>query len=414
LEESERRFHVLIDAVTDYAIFMLDTAGNVVSRNPGAERIKGYSSAEILGQHFARFYTEDDRQKGLPRTALATAERTGKYEAAGWRCRKDGTTFMASVVINAIRDASGRLLGFAKITRDVTEKKAAEEQLRQAQKMEAVGQLTGGVAHDFNNLLTVIMGNLEHLDRALPPAEPAKRIIAAALRGASRAAMLTHRLLAFSRRQPLMPEVLSVNKLVAGMSDLMRRTLGEAIQIEAVLAGGLWPTLADGNQLENALINLAINARDAMPEGAQLTIETANAHLDEAYARMHDEVQPGQYVGIFVTDTGIGMAPETVAQVFEPFFTTKEIGQGTGLGLSQVYGFTKQSGGHVMIYSEVGGGTTVKLYLPRYRGTEDVVDERLEAHELPQGRSELVLVVEDDPDVRDTPSRWLALLDARR
>jgi PAS domain S-box-containing protein len=401
LEETERRFHLLVDAVTDYAIFMLDTAGNVVSWNPGAERIKGYSSAEILGQHFARFYTKDDRQKGLPRTALATAERTGKYEAEGWRCRKDGTTFMASVVINAIRDASGRLLGFAKITRDVTEKKAAEEQLRQAQKMEAVGQLTGGVAHDFNNLLTVIMGNLEHLDRVLPPAQPAKRMIAAALRGASRAAMLTHRLLAFSRRQPLMPEVLSVNKLVAGMSDLMRRTLGEAIQIEAVLAGGIWPTLADGNQLENALINLAINARDAMPEGGQLTIETANAHLDEAYARMHDEVQPGQYVGIFVTDTGIGMAPETVAQVFEPFFTTKEIGQGTGLGLSQVYGFTKQSGGHVKIYSEVGGGTTVKLYLPRHRGTEDVVDERLEAHELPQGRSELVLVVEDDPDVRD-------------
>jgi PAS domain S-box-containing protein len=401
LEETERRFHLLIDAVTDYAIFMLDTAGNVVSWNPGAERIKGYSSAEILGQHFARFYTEDDRQKGLPRTALATAERTGKYEAEGWRCRKDGTTFMASVVINAIRDTSGRLLGFAKITRDVTEKKATEEQLRQAQKMEAVGQLTGGVAHDFNNLLTVIMGNLEHLDRVLPPAQPGKRMIAAALRGASRAAMLTHRLLAFSRRQPLMPEVLSVNKLVAGMSDLMRRTLGEAIQIEAVLAGGLWPTLADGNQLENALINLAINARDAMPEGGQLTIETANAHLDEAYARMHDEAQPGQYVGIFVTDNGIGMAPETVAQVFEPFFTTKEIGQGTGLGLSQVYGFTKQSGGHVKIYSEVGEGTTVKLYLPRHRGMEDVVDERLEAHELPQGRSELVLVVEDDPDVRD-------------
>jgi PAS domain S-box-containing protein len=401
LEETERRFHLLIDAVTDYAIFMLDTAGNVVSWNPGAERIKGYSSAEIIGQHFSRFYTADDRQKALPRTALATAERTGKYEAEGWRCRKDGTTFIASVVINAIRDASGRLLGFAKITRDITEKKATEEQLRQAQKMEAVGQLTGGVAHDFNNLLTVIMGNLEHLDRVLPAAQPTHRIISAALRGASRAAMLTHRLLAFSRRQPLEPEVLSVNKLVAGMSDLMRRTLGEAIQIEAVLARGLWPTLADSNQLENALINLAINARDAMPEGGKLTIETANTHLDEAYARMHDEVQPGQYVGIFVTDTGIGMAPDTVAQAFEPFFTTKEIGQGTGLGLSQVYGFIKQSGGHVTIYSEVGEGTTVKLYLPRYRGAEDVVDERLEIHELPQGRSELVLVVEDDPDVRD-------------
>ncbi|TMJ64035.1 MAG: PAS domain S-box protein [Alphaproteobacteria bacterium] len=401
LEETERRFHLLIDAVTEYAIFMLDTAGNVVSWNPGAERIKGYSSAEILGQHFSRFYTEDDRRKGLPRTALATAERTGKYEAEGWRCRKDGTTFMANVVINAIRHASGRLLGFAKITRDITEKKAAEEQLRQAQKMEAVGQLTGGVAHDFNNLLTVIMGNLENLDRILPPAPSTQRIIAAALRAASRAAMLTHRLLAFSRRQPLTPEVLSANKLVAGISELLRRTLGESILVETVLAGGLWPTLADGNQLENALINLAINARDAMPEGGKLTIETANTHLDEAYARMHDEVQPGQYVGIFVTDTGIGMTPETVAHAFEPFFTTKEIGQGTGLGLSQVYGFIKQSGGHVKIYSEVGLGTTVKLYLPRYRGTEQAVDEKLETHQLPRGRSELVLVVEDDPDVRD-------------
>jgi PAS domain S-box-containing protein len=401
LAETERRFHLLIDAVTDYAIFMLDTAGNVVSWNPGAERIKGYSSAEILGHHFSRFYTEDDRQIGLPGTALATAERTGKYEAEGWRCRKDGTTFMANVVINAIRDASGRLLGFAKITRDITEKKAAEEQLRQAQKMEAVGQLTGGVAHDFNNLLTVIMGNLEHLDRILPPAQSTQRIIAAALRGASRAAMLTHRLLAFSRRQPLMPEVLSANKLVSGISELLRRTLGESILIETVLAGGLWPTFADGNQLENALINLAINARDAMPEGGKLTIETANTHLDEAYARMHEEVQPGQYVGIFVTDTGAGMARETVAHAFEPFFTTKEIGQGTGLGLSQVYGFIKQSGGHVKIYSEVGEGTTVKLYLPRYRGAENVVDDRPETHQLPRGRSELVLVVEDDPDVRD-------------
>jgi CheY-like chemotaxis protein len=188
---------------------------------------------------------------------------------------------------------------------------------------------------------------------------------------------------------------------VAGMSDLLRRTLGETIQVETVLAGGLWPTLADTNQLENAFLNLAVNARDAMPDGGKLTIETANSHLDDAYARLHDEVQPGQYVGIFITDTGIGMSAETVAQAFEPFFTTKDIGQGTGLGLSQVYGFIKQSGGHVKIYSEVGEGTTVKLYLPRYRGPETAHDGDDKTRELPRGRAETVLVVEDDPDVRD-------------
>ena len=402
LEETELRFRHLIDAVTDYAIFMLDPTGNVVSWNPGAERIKGYASEEIIGQHFSCFYTEDDRRQGLPQTALGTAERSGRYEAEGRRVRKDGSTFMANVVISAVRDhQSGRLLGFAKITRDVTEKKAVEDQLRQAQKMEAIGQLTGGVAHDFNNLLTVIMGNLEHLERLTPPEQPTHRLIAGALRGASRAAILTDRLLVFSRRHPLTPEVLSVNKLVAGMSDLLRRTIGEAIFVETVLAGGLWSTLADANQLENALLNLAVNARDAMPDGGKLTVETANSHLDEAYARMNEDVQPGQYIGVFVTDSGTGMSPETVLRAFEPFFTTKDIGQGTGLGLSQVYGFIKQSGGHIKIYSEVGEGTTIKLYLPRYRCTDDVADTNSETREVPRGRGELVLVVEDDPDVRD-------------
>jgi PAS domain S-box-containing protein len=288
-----------------------------------------------------------------------------------------------------------------RIREEIDRRREAEDALRQAQKLEAVGQLTGGVAHDFNNLLTVIIGNLDHLDRILPNNQTYKRPIAAALRGASRAAMLTQQLLAFARRQPLIPEVVLVNKLVAGMSDLLRRTIGEAIQIETVLAGGLWLAFLDANQLENALINLAVNARDAMPEGGKLTIETANAHLDEAYAAMHSEVEAGQYVGIFVTDTGVGMTPEIAVQAFEPFFTTKDIGQGTGLGLSQVYGFVKQSGGHVKIYSEIGQGTTIKLYLPRHRGPEAITDQVAQVRELPRGNAETVLVVEDDPDVRD-------------
>ncbi len=289
-----------------------------------------------------------------------------------------------------------------RVAEEIRRRQETEEALRQSQKMEAIGQLTGGVAHDFNNLLTVIIGNIEILGRNLPAQHEMQRMVAGALRGASRAALLTERLLAFSRRQPLMPQTVSANTLVAGMSDLLRRTLGETVAIETVLAGGLWPAFVDASQLENALINLAVNARDAMPDGGKLTIETANCHLDEAYAAMHDEVQPGQYVGIFVTDTGTGMAKEVVAQAFEPFFTTKETGQGTGLGLSQVYGFIKQSGGHVKIYSEVGQGTTVKLYLPRHRGAETGTEKELELREIARARpGETVLIVEDDPDVRE-------------
>ena len=288
-----------------------------------------------------------------------------------------------------------------RVSEEINRRQDAEAALRQAQKLETIGQLTGGVAHDFNNLLTIIMGNLEHLERLLPDNPQFQKIIAAALRGASRAAILTERLLAFSRRQPLAPEVVSVNKLMARTSDLLRRTIGEAISIETVLAGGVWRTFIDSNQLENALINLAVNARDAMPEGGKLTIETANSYLDEAYAGMHGEVQPGQYVGVFVTDTGSGMTNKVIAQAFEPFFTTKEIGQGTGLGLSQVYGFIKQSGGHIKIYSEVGQGTTVKLYLPRHCGPDEESEEPTGARELPRGRAETVLVVEDDADVHD-------------
>ena len=295
---------------------------------------------------------------------------------------------------------------------EIEQREQIEAALRQAQKMEAIGQLTGGVAHDLNNLLQVILGNLERLQRRFRDPDlgaEALRLIASAVRGAERAAILTQRLLAFSRRQPLAPKPLEINKLVAGLSDLIGRTLGESVQLQTVLAGGLWQALADENQLESALLNLAVNARDAMPKGGKLTIETANAHLDEAYARTEsDEVRAGQYVLIQVTDTGTGMRPDVLAKVFEPFFTTKDIGQGTGLGLSQVYGFAKQSGGHVKIYSEVGLGTTVKLYLPRVTTFHNASRDDIHDEPAPGGDSdETILVVEDQEDVRAFTSETL-------
>jgi signal transduction histidine kinase len=294
-----------------------------------------------------------------------------------------------------------------RLLQQIEERERAEAALRQAQKMEAIGQLTGGVAHDFNNLLQIILSSLGVLKRraegwGLAPeaARDFQRLTNAATVGGERAAALTRQLLAFARRQPLAPTRIDVNRLVAGMSELLRRTLGEAVAVETVLAGGLWPTFADTNQLESALLNLAVNARDAMPGGGRLTIETANAHLDEGYVRSYDDVKPGQYVMLAVTDTGSGMPADVLARVFEPFFTTKDIGQGTGLGLSQVYGFVKQSDGHIKIYSEPGAGTTVKLYLPRMLvlGTDKPGPPPEEA--LPGTRAERVLVVEDEDGVR--------------
>lgn len=404
LQQSEQQFSLLVSGVVDYAIYMLDTTGRVVTWNKGAERIKGYSSEEIIGQDFTRFYTEEDQRNNLPAIALTQARLHGRHEMEGWRVRSDGTRFWASVVLDAIYD-DGQLVGFAKITRDMTERRKVEEQLRQAQKMEAIGQLTGGVAHDFNNLLIVILGNLETLQRQLQHDEidvqRLKRSADGAMRGARRAASLTQRLLAFSRRQPLEPKPVDVNKLVANMSELLRRTLGEQISIETVHAGGLWKTHADPNQLESAILNLAVNARDAMPEGGRLTIETANAHLDEGYVSRQVEVAPGQYVVLAITDTGVGMTREVLTQAFEPFFTTKDVGHGTGLGLAQVYGFVKQTGGHVKIYSEVGQGTTVRIYLPRLLVDQAIdLTEHSQEDSTYQHHGQTILVVEDDTDVR--------------
>jgi DNA-binding response OmpR family regulator len=293
-----------------------------------------------------------------------------------------------------------------RVSTEIAERMRTEEALRQAQKMEVVGQLTGGVAHDFNNLLTAICGGAETLRRLLPERLGAHELrIQRALRmvedGSQRAAILTQRLLAFARRQALDPRALDANKLVAGMSELLRRTLGEAIAIETVLAGGLWRTMADPNHLESSLLNLAVNARDAMPDGGRLTIETANSYLDEEYALQHQEVAPGQYVMIAVSDTGTGMSKDIMERVFEPFFTTKGIGQGTGLGLSQVYGFIKQSSGHIKIYSEPEHGTVVKLYLPRLIGEgRPEIDADVRSTAPDGGTGELILVVEDDDAVR--------------
>jgi signal transduction histidine kinase/CheY-like chemotaxis protein len=335
---------------------------------------------------------------------LASAQETGKFEAEGWRVRKDGSTFWASVVINVIRDVQGELVGFAKITRDLTERREAEERTRQTQKMEAIGHLTGGVAHDFNNLLTIIIGNLETVQRdaGQPTVDPARirRSADNAMQGARRAESLTQRLLAFSRQQPLDPKPIDLGRLITGMSDLLRRTLGEQITVETVLGGGIWRAHADPNQLELAILNLAVNARDAMPDGGKLTLETANAYLDEQYAASQSEVLPGQYVMIAVTDTGSGMTNEVMAKAFDPFFTTKGVGHGTGLGLSQVYGFVKQSRGHVKIYSEVGQGTTIKIYVPRVHSAV-ASEEPQQSMEIARASpNETILVVEDDPDVR--------------
>jgi PAS domain S-box-containing protein len=407
--ETERRFRLLVQGVTDYAIYMLDPDGLVTNWNSGAVRIKGYSEPEVAGQHLSIFYTPEDRAAGLPQRALERARIDGRYDSEGWRCRKDGTRFWANAVIDAIRDDDGRLIGFAKITRDLTERRSAQqdlehsrEQLAQSHKMEAIGQLTGGLAHDFNNMLTGISGSLELMKARLAQGrfKDFERYIASAQGATSRAAALTHRLLAFARRQTLDPKSVNANKLVASMEDLVRRTVGPAVHIETVFAIGLWPTLCDPNQLENALLNLCINARDAMPDGGRITIETTNSWIDERTARDRD-MQPGQYVAICVSDTGTGMPADVLARAFDPFYTTKPIGQGTGLGLSMVYGFVRQSAGQVRIYSEVGEGTSVHLYLPRFPG-ESEEDEAEPQHDQAhkQGAGETVLVVDDEPSVR--------------
>jgi PAS domain S-box-containing protein len=405
--DSDQQFRLLVDGVTDYAIYMLDAQGYVTSWNPGVQRIKGYSAKEIIGEHYSRFFTEEDRKAGVPQQILAAAARDGRFEAEAWRVRKDGSRFYVNAVITALRDPSGALIGFAKVTRDITERVRQQQALEQAhaalaqsQKMEALGQLTGGIAHDFNNLLHIVRNSLTLVRDRIRDVDPESvKYLEMASRNAARASAVTQRLLAFARQQPLDPKPVAVNRLIQSMPDLIRHAVGEGIEVETVLSSGLWTVSVDVNQLETAILNLVLNSRDAMEGSGKLTIETGNALLDEGYAAAHTEVRPGQYVLIAVSDTGAGMSAEVAEKAFEPFFTTKQAGEGTGLGLSQVFGFVKQSGGHVKIYSELGEGTTVKIYLPRLSQADSTFP--VQGLSTPaDAKGERILVVEDNEDTR--------------
>jgi PAS domain S-box-containing protein len=368
LRRSEDQFRLLVQSVTDYAIYMLDPEGRVSSWNAGAERIKGYLPGEIIGSHFSRFYTAEEVAAGVPDKALETARSTGRFSAEGVRVRKDGTHFQASVVIDAIHDDGGNLVGFAKITRDVTEREEAQRELErarealfQSQKMDAIGQLTGGVAHDFNNLLTAIMSSLELLRRRLPPDPGADRLIDNAMEGARRGATLTQRMLAFARRQELNPERVDIPALVLGIADLLQRSLGPAWSIDTSFPLALSPVNADTNQLEMALLNLVVNARDAMEDGGVITIAAREHTLRDGEIA---KLAAGRYVALSVRDTGTGMDAETLDRAMEPFFTTKGVGKGTGLGLSMIHGFAQQLHGTFALKSDLGKGTSAELWLP--------------------------------------------------
>lgn len=366
LRRSQEQFRLLVQGVIDYAIYMLDPKGHVASWNAGAQRIKGYAPWEILGEHFSRFYTEEDREDGLPSRALETARQEGRFEHEGWRVRKDGTRFWASVVVDAIHDDEGELIGFAKVTRDITEKREAQkalevahEELLQSRKMEALGQLAGGIAHDFNNLLMAISGSLELLQRRLPDDPHITRLFDNALQGAQRGSALTGRLLAFARRQPLEPQLVELSCLVKGLRDLMQLSLGRDIRIELSAQPAVPPVMVDAAQLELALLNIATNARDAMPDGGLLGIRISHEEAPSAHGT--DRISAPR-VCLAISDTGEGMDEETLARAADPFFTTKGPGKGTGLGLSVVHGLLEESGGRLVLKSTKGKGTTVEMW----------------------------------------------------
>lgn len=402
LRRSEERFRLLVQGVADYAIYMLDIDGRVSNWNAGARRIKGYTADEIIGEHFSRFYTMEDREAGEPARALEIARSEGRYEREAQRVRKNGERFWASVVIDAIHDDEGELIGFAKITRDITERvntqrelELAREAFYQSQKMESLGQLTGGIAHDFNNLLMAVLGSLELMRKRLPDDPKLDQLLDNAVLGAQRGAALTQRMLSFARRQELKLEPVDTVALVKGLQGLLERTLGPSLVLSMRAIGNVHPARTDANQLELAIINLAVNARDAMVGGGAISITIR----EQVFEKPDDEVAPGLYVVLAVTDTGEGMDEETLAHATEPFFTTKGVGRGTGLGLSMVHGFAQQIAGQLRLTSRKGEGTTAEIWMPA------AIDGEASASEWPDpcasaepasARPLVILTVDDD------------------
>jgi PAS domain S-box-containing protein len=398
LRASEERFRLLVQGVTDYSIYMLSPAGEITNWNAGAERIKGYTHDEVVGTHFSRFYTDEDRAAGMPENALETAREQGRFENEGWRVRKNGEKFWSHVVIDAIRDSDNELIGFAKITRDITERRQSAEALErardalaQSQKLEAIGKLTGGIAHDFNNLLGVIMSGAELLSREL--VTPAgRKVLESMQRSAKRGAELTQQLLTFARQQPLEQGNYNLNVVIGKFEAVLRRASAEPIRFVVDLAPGLRLVRTDVVQVEAAILNLVSNARDAMPGGGTLTVRTANVVLDADAA---SGSEGGAYVMVEVADTGDGMEPHVVSRAFEPFFTTKPVGKGTGLGLSQVYGLTQKSGGFVQIVSNPGAGTAIRMFFPALAETAGQDGASVETNH----GNEKALLVDDNEDV---------------
>ncbi|HUD31827.1 MAG TPA: PAS domain S-box protein [Variovorax sp.] len=439
VSERDARLRLVVENALDHAILATDPAGAITEWSGGAQRIFGWEAAEAIGQQASIIFTPEDRLAGLDVKEFAAAATQGSAPDKRWHICKDGRRVFMNGSLNVLPPGpAGEPRGFLKIARDETDRHRAEEalyelnetleqcveersealrsaqdQLRQSQKMEAMGQLTGGIAHDFNNLLATITSSLELMNRCIASGRTGDltRYLTMASTAAHSAAALIQRLLTFSRKQSLDLQAVEVNRLIADMEDMLRRSVGESIQFELGLQPGLPSVSSDRNQLENALLNLTINARDAMPQGGVLRVTTCSRELDAGYAAMHPEVAPGQYVMVSVSDNGSGMAPEVVARAFDPFFTTKPIGQGTGLGLSMTYGFARQTGGHASIHSIPGKGTTVNMYLPcNMTPLLPPVTREQSVARSPQGRGETVLFVEDEPGVRRVLSEILGEL----